>query len=113
MSKTDSQQLARTWIECWAEGRPEDIPLAEGFVHVSPFGRLEGRSHYLEVVKPMAEQSVTSLRILRTLGQPGEAVVLYDMDTAGRTIPACDWVFVRDGKIVEIRSFYDASKLRE
>ena len=64
-------------------------------------------------IKPAAAKNVTSLHIKRTIGAPGEAAIMFDMDTPGGTIPVCDWVFTRDGEITEIRSFYDATTLRE
>ena len=108
----DARALAELWIRCWQEGRPDDIPLADGFIHVSPFGRLEGRQHYLRTVKPMAAQNVTKLRVLGTLAAPDQAAIFFEMDTPGGTIPVCDWVFSRDGLITEIRSHYDATMLR-
>lgn len=53
-SSERSAALARLWIEAWAN---MDIAwlrehLAPDFVHTSPFGRLEGRDHYLATVDP-------------------------------------------------------------
>jgi hypothetical protein len=45
------------------------------FVHTCPFGRLEGRDHYLATVEPLARKSVRELVILDVIGQvlsPGE-----------------------------------------
>lgn len=106
-----AETLARVWITCWNEGTPDDIPLAENFVHTSPFGRVEGREKYLAWVKPLAKQNVTELRILRTLAGPNEAVIHFEMQTPKGTIQVCDWVVVEDGQIREIHSFYDATSL--
>lgn len=109
----EARRLAEAWISGWQEGRPDDIPLSDDFVHESPFGRIQGRVPYLEKTKPMSRKNTTSLRILRTIGAPGEAAILFDMETPKGTIQVCDWVFVKDGEITEIRSFYDATKLRD
>lgn len=113
MSEKDSAvALARTWIECWNEGTPDLIPLAESFTHTSPYGRVEGRETYLDWVKPLAGQNVTRLKILRTLSSSNEAVVHFEMHTPKGLIQVCDWVVVEDGQITEIHSFYDATELR-
>ena len=106
-----AEQLARTWIDCWNEGRPDDIPLAENFVHTSPFGRVEGRATYLDWVKPLAAKNVTTLRISKTLGSGDEAVIQFEMDTPGGPVPVVDWVTIDGDEIVSIHSFYDASGL--
>jgi len=55
-SSQRSAELARLWIESWAKMDMDWLRqhLATGFVHTSPFGRLEGRDHYLATVEPLA-----------------------------------------------------------
>ena len=104
--------LAKVWIQCWNEGTPDLIPLAENFTHTSPFGRVEGRQTFLDWVKPMAERNVMELRILRTLSSSNEAAIHFEMQTPKGLIQVCDWIVVEDGQITEIHSFYDATELR-
>ena len=59
-SREEAERLARAWINGWIEGTPDEIPLAEDFVHSSPFGVVRGRKRYLDWVKPLAAQSVSS-----------------------------------------------------
>ena len=109
---SSAETLARTWIERWSEGAPDLIPLAEGFTHTSPYGRVSGREKYLEWVKPMAARNVTKLTIRRTLAQGNQAAIHFEMQTPTGPIEVCDWVVVDDGQIAEIHSFYDATDLR-
>lgn len=111
-SENEAERLARLWINYWNLGNPRALPLAKSFVHVSPFGRLEGRDHYLNTVIPMSERNVTKLTVNRVLGRGTQAVIWFDMHTPGGTIPVCDWVMVENGEIIKIRSFYDATTLR-
>lgn len=111
-TETEAERLARTWIRYWNDGNPRALPLAETFVHVSPFGRLEGRDHYLDTVIPMSERNVTDLTVNRVLGRGNRAVIWFDMHTPNGRIPVCDWIVVEDGEIAEIYSFYDKSMLR-
>ena len=108
----DAESLARLWIEKWNEGRPEEIPLAEGFRHASPYGVIEGRQVYMDAVKPMAEASVTSLEIRRTVGGEADAAVWYRMTTGGVDVECCDWIQAEGGEITAITAFYDATELR-
>jgi len=107
----NAERLARAWIEGWNEGKPYDIPLSEGFTHESPFGTIEGREKYLEWMKPMIGKG-PALKIVKTMGEDDEAVVRYEMEAGGGTIPCCDWVSVKGGEIVAITAFYDATNLR-
>lgn len=108
----EAERLARAWIEGWIRGTPDQIPLADHFVHSSPFGVVSGREKYLEWVKPLAAENVASLEILRTVGNESEAAIWFEMTTPRATIPCCDWVEVEGGEIVAVNSFYDATELR-
>ena len=106
-----ARHLAHLWIDAWNRGEPESIPLAETFVHTSPFGRIEGRANYLEKTKPVAQRNVTALTVLETIATSEAAAILYDVQTPTGTLQACDWVFIEGETIVEIRSFYDPTDL--
>lgn len=110
-----SATLASGWIEAWARMDMAWLRghLAADFVHVSPFGRLEGRDLYLETVEPMARKSVMELRILDVLGDDSRAAVRFENRTPRGVVESCDWIFVNNGLITEIRSYYDSSRIRE
>lgn len=107
-----ARRLAHVWIDAWNRGEPESIPLAETFVHTSPFGRIEGREKYLEKTIPMAKRNVTSLTVLKTIATSDEVVIMFEMQTPAGPIPVCDWISIEGENIAEIRSFYDATDLR-
>ena len=107
----ESEQLARAWIDGWNAGKPQDIPLAESFVHTSPFGVMQGREKYLETVIPMAAENVASLEINRVLSGDGEAAIWFSMKTPNGVVQVCDWVQSEQGEIIAVTSFYDPSNL--
>lgn len=106
-----AEHLARLWIELWNEGKPDDIPLAEDFVHTSPFGVMSGKTQYLETVKPLAAENVTELTIKSILSNDKEAAIRFTMKSPNGPIEVVDWVSVENGLIIAITSFYDPSKL--
>lgn len=108
----EAERLARAWINGWNAGKPDEIPLASNFKHSSPFGVVKGREKYLEWVKPMAAENVTSLKIVKTLGGDGEAVIWFEMMTPRGLVQCCDWVQTENKEILAITSFFDATDLR-
>lgn len=111
----DARRLARAWIEAWIRMDVAwlETNLAPDFVHTSPFGRLEGRRHYLDTVVPMARKSVLKLTIKRVVGGEDEAAIWFENTTPHGIVPSCDWVRTDGGRIVEIQSFYDTVRLRD
>ncbi len=110
-----SGELAKGWIEAWIRMDMDWLRqhLAADFVHTSPFGRLEGRDHYLETVAPMARKSVNELVISDVISDGDQAAIRFENHTPGGVVDSCDWVRVHGGRIVEIRSFYDSAAVRE
>jgi ketosteroid isomerase-like protein len=116
MSTTEiSAELAKGWIEAWIRMDMEWLHrhLSPDFVHVSPFGRLEGRDKYLETVEPMARKSVNELIINDVVASGNQAAIRFVNRTPGGDVDSCDWIQIQDGKILEIHSFYDSFRLRK
>ena len=111
----DSTELAAGWIEAWNRMDIDWLRerLAPDFVHVSPFGRLEGRDAYLSTVEPLARKSVQKLKVIDVIGSGEQAAVRFENHTPNGVVESCDWLRVENGVINEIRSFYDASRIRE
>lgn len=110
-----SAELARGWIEAWIRMDLDWLRrhLAPDFVHVSPFGRFEDRESYLAAVEPMARKSVVELGIKDVVASGDQAVIRFENRTPRGVVETCDWVSVEDGRIKEIRSFYDSVAVRE
>ena len=108
-------ELATLWIEAWIKMDMQWLRrhLAPDFVHVSPFGRLEGRESYLETVEPMARKSVMELTIKDVIASGNQAAVWFQNRTPEGVVETCDWVRVENDQIKEIRSFYDTAMVRE
>lgn len=115
MTSGRAGELARGWIEAWIRMDMEWLRanLAEDFVHISPFGRLEGRDSYLNTVEPLARKSVQRLVIHEVVATGQQAAVWFENETPNGIVQTCDWVCVEDDRIQEIRSFYDSGAVRE
>lgn len=107
--------MAVQWIEAWIRMDIDWLRqhLAPDFVHISPFGRLEGRDHYLATVEPMARRSVVELVIRDVTGSGDQAAVRFENRTPRGVVETCDWVTVENRQITEVRSFYDTALVRE
>ena len=113
--KERSAELAVGWIEAWIRMDMEWLRqhLAADFVHVSPFGKLEGRDTYLATVEPLARKSVMELVIKDVIAGDTQAAVWFENRTPKGGIPSCDWVRIEDDRIQAIQSFYDSALVRE
>jgi ketosteroid isomerase-like protein len=105
--------LARLWLRAWDSQDLSLLRLKPDFVHVSPFGRFEGAEEYLRAVEPMSRKSVLGITVRDVIEGEGRAAIAYVVETTAGPVDACDWVFVEDGRIREVHSYYDSVTNRE
>jgi hypothetical protein len=106
---TDSPgDLARTWLRAWDTHDLSLLRLTPDFVHTSPFGRIEGAEEYLRIVEPMSRKSVRKITVRDVIEGEGRAAITYDLETPAGTVEACDWIYVEQGRIREVNSYYDS-----
>jgi ketosteroid isomerase-like protein len=115
MSTATAAELARGWIEAWIRLDLDWLRahLAPDFIHVSPLGTFGGREAYLAAVVPMARKSVVELVMRDVVADGDRAVIRFVNRTPRGPVETCDWVRVANGRIQEIRSFYDSARIRE
>ena len=106
---TDSPaDLARTWLRAWDTHDLSLLRLTRDFVHTSPFGRIEGAEEYLRIVEPMSRKTVRKITIRDVIEGEGRAAITYYLQTPKGTVEACDWVYVENGRMREVNSYYDS-----
>lgn len=104
------EEQARNWILVWNDGDPRSLPLAEDFVHTSPYGTIRGRETYLDTVIPQAAESVVTLTVDDVVVAGTRAVVRYRMEGRGGSVnPGCDWLEFVDDRLARVWSYYDRS----
>ena len=101
--------MNRTLVDTWFDAfREKDIgklerTLAEEFVHTSPFGAIEGRQAYLNLVRENSEAFFSpTIEIIDVIAGDDSFAVRYLVDGN----PACDCIYARDGQITRIFSYY-------
>lgn len=111
MSDSRAVALAKAHLEAWTNHDLERARgnLADGVEFYSPAGRLAGIEEYMDAprgLRQFAMQVVPgSLRVLAATGDEHNALIMYEVKTAGgpigaKTFPSAQsWVLNEDGKI--------------
>ncbi len=104
-----SRQIVDDWFNAFRE---KDITilervLADDFSHFSPFGEVKGGQVYLDLVRDNADAFFSpTLDILDVIEGDDSFAVRYLVD--GR--PACDCIYISEGAITQIHSYYHVGK---
>ncbi len=98
-----SREVAELWLAAFQQKDISLLKLAEEFVHTSPFGEIHGRDEYLELVKANEEAFFSNeIEVVDFVGNQGRYVVRYIVGD----MPACDWIYVDENRIVAVYSYY-------
>ncbi|MFZ0545684.1 MAG: nuclear transport factor 2 family protein [Candidatus Promineifilaceae bacterium] len=105
--------MSRKLVDAWFGAfRTKDISvleraLAEDFVHVSPFGEIGSKEAYLKLVRENEEAFFSPvIEILDVIEDDDKFAVRYLVNQN----PACDCIYVQDGQISKIYSYYHVGK---
>lgn len=102
-----SRALVDGWFAAFRERDVSKFELAEDFVHRSPYGEIRGRDRYLDLVRENEEAFFgPTIEIVDVIEGGDRFAVRYVVDGN----PACDCIYVRDGQISEIDSYYHVGK---
>ena len=99
------------WFACWNSGVIDDLPITDDFRHTSPFGTIETKSRYLEIVSKNRESFLGNrLTVLKQIVDGSNACVQFRqtrVDDPEFEMTVCEW-YVLDGDLIrEIESFYN------
>lgn len=98
-----NRQLVDDWFEAFRQRDITKLTLAEDFLHTSPYGEIRSRKAYLDLVRENEEAFFgPTIEILDVIEGGDRFAVRYRVNGN----PACDCIYVRNGQISEIFSYY-------
>lgn len=104
----NTEQLIQNWFEVWENGDFENIPVSEDFVHTSPYGTIEGRDAYLNLVATNREKFLGhSFKIHDIIMEGDRACVRYSGIKGDFQLEVSEWHYIRNEEIVEIVAYYN------
>jgi len=104
----DSKRLVKLWFECWEKGDFEQLPIAEDFVHTSPYGTIEGKSTYLDIVKANRDKFLGHrFKVHDAFYGTDKACVRYSAIKDDFRLEVSEWHYMRNEMIHEIIAYYN------
>ena len=109
----ESKALVRSWFNKWESGDFLNIPISENFKHTSPFGTIEGKENYLNMVKENEDKFLGyTFEIQDEIYNDQKACVRYRARQGEFCLDVSEWHYMRNSQIVEIVSHYHIGEIR-
>lgn len=102
--------IVEQWFECWRSGDTDNLPIADDFTHTSPFGTIEGKERYLEIVAKNKQDFLgNTLTVIKQINEGDNVCVQFEQSNknTGLEMTVCEWYELEGNIIKSIRSFYN------
>lgn len=104
----NSKELVHDWFEKWRSGDYSSLPLTDDFRHTSPYGTIDGREDYLNLVESNKDKFLGNRFDLHDgIYEEDRACVRYTMRSDGFSMEVSEWFFIAKNRIAEIVSYYN------
>ena len=89
------------WFSCWNTGTIDELPLTDNFRHTSPFGTIEPKARYMEIVRKNAASFLGNKLTLLKYLVDGDCVCAQFKQTREDDpdfeMIVCEWYFLEGG----------------
>ena len=108
------QQLVKDWFSKWDEGDFMNLPVAERFKHTSPFGTIDGKEAYLDLVQANKDKFLGyRFELHDEIYEKDRACVRYTATQGDFRLDVSEWYYPEDGLIGEIIAYYHIGEIRD
>jgi hypothetical protein len=110
----ETKNIVMKWFDKWEKGDFMDLPISGNFTHTSPFGTIEGKTEYLNLVKSNREKFLGHQFMIHDMIFKGEkACVRYTAVQGDFKLDVSEWYRVSNGLIDTIHSYYHIGEIAE
>lgn len=102
--------VVKKWFSCWESGNIDELPIVDNFKHTSPFGVIETKKRYLEIVGKNTKDFLgNKLTVTKQIKEGDNVCVQFEQknENTGLEMTVCEWYELEGNLIKEIRSFYN------
>lgn len=109
------EKLVSTWFAKWDKGDFLNLPIAENFKHTSPFGIIEGKQAYLDLVQENKDKFLGYVFELHDgIYEVNRACVRYTARQGeDLVLEVSEWYYANNNLIEEIVAYYHIGEIRE
>ncbi len=102
------KKLVEVWFQKWEEGDFLNLPVTENFKHTSPYGTIDGKQNYINLVEANKTNFLGYHFILHDEIYDGQkACVRYTAVQGDFRLDVSEWYYAKDNLIEEIVAYYN------
>ena len=100
--------LVNVWFERWENGEFMNLPISENFTHTSPYGTIEGKKAYIDLIVVNIDKFLGHrFEIHDVIYENNKACVRYTAVKENFSLDVSEWHYVKEGEIEKIVAYYN------
>lgn len=100
--------LVNEWFERWENGEFMDLPISENFEHTSPYGTIEGKKAYTDLIVANIDKFLGhNFQIHDGIYEENKACIRYTAVKENFSLDVSEWHYVNNGKIEKVVAYYN------
>lgn len=108
------KSLVEDWFNKWENGDFRNLPIAVNFKHTSPFGTINGKKKYVELVEENKDKFLGyRFQIHDAIYSINKACVRYTAIQDNFNLDVSEWYYTKNNLIESITAYYHIGEIRE
>lgn len=110
-----SKEIVKLWFVKWEAGDFLELPISENFIHISPFGTINGKKQYLKLVEANKDKFLGyAFEIHDEIFESNKACVQYTAkQEPDFNLKVSEWYYIKNNLIEKIVAYYHIGEIRE
>ena len=111
-----AKKLAEDYYECWRSGGwkngqfDKDLLDPDNFSYIGPMEQFDNRDDFVSVLLNMVGPGMDIGDIQRVFVDGDDVCTIYDCVAGPSTVTMAEWIHAENGRITQIRLFFDPAK---
>lgn len=108
----ETKELVKEWFDKWESGDFQNLPISDNFRHTSPFGTIDNKKKYLDIVEENKDKFLGyRFKILDEIYYDNKGCVRYQGIKGDYILDVSEWYYIKDGLIEKIVSYYHLGEI--
>lgn len=109
------KDIVKLWFDKWEQGDFFNLPIAQNFKHTSPFGIIEGKEAYINLVEANKDKFLGyEFEIHDAIYETNKACVRYTAKQGKDfSLDVSEWYYIKHNCIEHIIAYYHIGEIRD
>lgn len=109
-----SKDIVKLWFNKWEESDFKNLPISDNFKHLSPFGTIESKKAYIEMVQSNKDKFLGYVfEIHDAFYDSNKACVRYTAKQGENfSLDVSEWYYIKNNLIEKIIAHYHIGEIR-